>query len=820
MAEWWGELWTDVKAALRRARRTPGFSGVAALTVALAIGANAALFSVVYAVLLRPLPYGDPDRLLLVWTRHPSTDRYPFQLAEFCDYRDQATTIRSIAGYANWSPNLLSDQPAERLLGLRVTGNLFETLDVKAALGRTFTADDDRPGNQKVAVISHGTWQRRFGADAGVVGRSINLNGEPFTVVGVMGPEFIYPLRDIEIAVPLAPEADPWRQNRNTSHFIRAVARPKDGVTRAQVEAEFAGISDRLRGQYPDSYARKIGVTVTGAIEGLTTDFRATLWTLSAAVVVVLLIACSNLANLMLARALERRRELAVRRILGASGGSLVRQLTIDAAIVSGAGLALGLAIATWGVPGLVALSPTAMPRAREIQMSAPVAAFSAALAILSTVLFGLLPALRARRLDPVEDLRSGGRAGTGVAAGRVRRFLVVGQVALLAVLLVGAGLLMRSFEGVLRVAPGFDRGLLTMRLSLPRAAYPTTPRVSEFYRALELKVTALPGVKGVAAVNQFSLNGSIATADYKPADRPPADATKLPTAVYRMVTPAYFATMGIPLVSGRTFADTDGDGMPQVAIVSRSLARKSFESADPVGRQILVQDNAGGFRPLEIVGVASDVRHGGLEIEPEPHLYVPYHQTNASLLGFLTQNQFLVVRVEGGGASLAMSLADDVRRALRGVDPSVASSDVKPSDAYLDGAFAARRFALTLFGLFAGLALAMALLGLYGVVSRTVAERARETGVRIALGSSVGGIVRDVLVDASRLAILGASIGLVAAGLLARMVSNQLYGVTPADPATYATVLLALALTTLVASALPAVRAARVDPARALRQD
>ncbi|HEU0108990.1 MAG TPA: ABC transporter permease [Vicinamibacteria bacterium] len=810
-------LVTDVRYAVRRLVKTPGFTLVALITLALGIGANTAIFSVVHGVLLRPLPFKDPDRLYWLWTRHTSTDRYPFQLPEFCDYRDQNKTLESVAGFANWNPNLTGDGPAERLTGLRVSGGLFETLGTHAALGRTLAPADDTPGQEKVAVLTHGLWQRRFGGDPAVVGRPLTLNGEPFTVVGVMERDFFFPVRVAEIAIPLAPDRDPWRQNRKSTNFLRAVGRARPGVSRAQIADDLDGIQRRLQKEFPESYGSKRGMLAVPYREELTRSFSQALWVLLGAVALLLLIACANLANLMLVRATDRRRDMAIRQALGASRSELVRQLLVESALLAAGGAVLGALLARWSVPLLVALSPEALPRARDVHVSLPVLLFTLGAAVLAAMLFGLAPALRAARVDPVRDLKSEGRGAAGTAdRSRARGLIVASQVALMMILLTGAGLLLKSFREVMRVEAGFDPGVLTVRLSLPRKDYGELAKVSRFYRQLEARVAALPGVTAVAAVNHVPLNGAIATAEYKVADRPPASDDALPTAQYRMTTPAYFRAMGIPLLAGRAFTDDDREGGAPVVIVSRGLARQSFPDRDPLGRYLLVRDNPAGFRPMQIVGVVGDVRHTSLEADAEPHVYLPYHQTHRDPLVWLTQNQFLVVRTTG--APLAMGEA--VRRELQAVDSTVAAADIRASGYYVDAATAARRFSLELLAGFAGLALVMAAIGIYGVVSYTVAQRTREIGVRIALGAEMRDIVGMVVGEGVKRTAVGVVLGLAGALAASHAVGGLLYGVGATDPVTYAAVVALLLTVTIVACLLPAWRAARVNPLVALRGD
>jgi predicted permease len=808
------DLVQDLRYALRRLAATAGFTALALVTLSLGIGANTALFSVVHAVLLKPLPFAHPERLYSVYSRHTSTDRYPFSLPEFCDYRDQSRTLESFAAFANWSGNLGGEDLTERIPGLRVSGSFFETLGAPAVLGRALRPDDDVPGRERVVVLSHGLWQRRFGGDPGVVGRSITLNGDAFTVVGVMGPRFLYPIRDVDLAIPLAPDQDPWRRDRDSMNFLRVIARARSDASAAQVTAELEEIGRRLQEQFPGSYARKKGVLVVPYREELTRSFSGALFMLMAAVALLLLIACANLANLTLVRATARRQEFAVRRALGARAGLLARPLLLESGLLAAGGALGGVLLAYWGVAALVAMSPTAMPRAREIGVDLPVLLFAAGAAVLSGLGFGVAPALRAMRVDPNQELKAQSRGG-GSESGRARSSIVVAQVAVMVVLLTGAALLFKSFEAVLRVEPGFDGGVLTVRMSLPRKDYDDVGKMRRFYEQLEARVARLPGVLSVGAVNHVPLNGSLASADYKLEDHPPASESQLPTTNYRMVTPRYFETMRIPLVAGRVFDATDGEGRPAVGVISQAFARQTFGDLAPVGRRLLVRD-AGEFRPIEIVGVVGDVKHQSLEAPAEPHLYVPYYQTHAKLLVWLAQSQFLVVRASGD----PLALGPAVRRELRAVDPGVASVGGRLSGDFVAAAAAARRFTLVLLALFAGVALVMAAVGIYGVVAYAVARRTRETGLRLALGASASDILALVLGEGLRRSAVGIAIGLVGALAAARSLRSLLFGVGEADPAAYAGVVALLLAVTLLACLLPAWRASRLDPVRALHHD
>ena len=814
----WVTLGRDVRDAIAGWGRRPGFTLAAMVSLGLGIGANTAIFSVVHGVLLQPLPFREPGRLFLIHSRHPSTDRYPFQLPEFCDYRDGNGTLEGMAAWAGWSANLTGGGDAERIQGMRATANLFDMLGVKALHGRALVPADDAPGADRAVVLSHGLWMRRFGGDPDLVGRTLLFNAEPYTVVGVLPAGFLFPQRDAEVVVALRGDDDPMRHNRDSTSFLRVAGRARPDASQEAIQADLDTIAKRLQQEFPSSYARKPGVLVVPWAEEIVSAVAPVLWVLQGAVCLLLLITCANLASLMLARGAAARRDLAVRRALGATRMQIVRRQMIEALLLSLAGGTAGLLGALWGVPALLAIAPPTLPRVDEIGLNGAVMAWTLAASVLTGLLAAAIPAWRATRGDVREDLASGGRSvGPARGASRLRGAIVAVEVALLTILLSGAGLLYRSFQEAAGVSPGFDADVLTVRLSLPRGRYTTTASVTSFYRELESKVAALPGVTAVSAVNHVPLNGALASADYKTHDMPAGTSdARLPTATYRMATPGYFQAMGIPLLSGRAFQETDIEGTPPVAIISRALADASYARRDPVGETILVKDNPQGFRPLEIVGVVGDLKHDSLETTAPPHLFVPYAQTHPQLLVWLTATQYLVVR----SSVEPLSLEAAIRAALSEVDPDVAAAQVRTTGTLIDTSVAPRRFSLILMGLFAALAAVMAATGLHGVVSTSVAWRSREMAVRLALGARPWQIRSMVLLQGGVLALAGLAAGLAASLASARLMSGLLFGVTPSDPVTHASAMAVLAAVVLAACDAPARRAARVDPVETLRAD
>jgi len=632
----------------------------------------------------------------------------------------------------------------------------------------------------------------------------------------VLRSDFIFPIPDIELAIPLAPDKDPWRYNRDTTNFIRVLARAKRGATHAQIADDLGSIANHLKQEFPKSYERKRGVLVVPYHAELTRNFSQALWVQLGAVGLVLLIACANLANLMLVRGTERRKEIAIRQALGASRGRLAQQMLTESMLLAAGGGILGVLLAQWAVPALVALSPAAMPRAQAIGISLPVLLFTMGVAALAGLVFGLLPAWRASRVDLNEDLKSETRgAGGGVERARIRGTIVAAQLAVMVMLLAGAGLLWKSFREVMRVNAGFDSNVLTVRLSLPRKDYTEVAKISRFSRELESRVAALPGVRAAGTVSQIPLNGALASADYRVADRPPSEG-QIPTAQYRAVTPEYFRAMGIPLLAGRAFTEDDTPAQSAKIIISESIAKLNFPDRNPIGQRLLVDDTSAGFRPLEIVGVVGDVRHSSLEETPLPHMYIAYHQMQRDLLVWVTANQYLVVRADGDPATLAKA----VRHELQTVDANVAAANIRTTDEYLRAATVARRFNLLLVSIFAGLALLMAAIGIYGVLSYSVSQRTREIGVRMALGAQMASILGLVLGEGMKRAGVGIAVGVGAAVASSRAMRSMLYGVDATDVPTYALAVLVLLGVALLACLVPAWRAARVNPIIALRNE
>ena len=810
-------LWQDCRYGVRVLRRNPGFTTVAVLTLALGIGANTAIFTMVNAVLLRQLPFRNPDRLVWIWSVRPESDSRSFTLPEFIDYRDQNQTFDQLAAFGTWNANLTDAGGAERIQGTRVSANLFQLLGVEALHGRILLPEDDRPGNQHVVVLSYGLWRRRFGADAGVIGKTLTLNGDTYTVVGVLPQQFFFPVRDAEMGIPLAPEVDPLRGVRTSVNFLRFVGRLKPNVTRQQAGDEMNRINRELRAQYPAVYAAKVGVRLVPLFDEVVGGFRRALWILFGAVAVVMLIACANLANLFLVRAASRRKEVAIRIGLGATRWRVIRQLLTESLILVLLGGVLGLALAAWGLDLLLALVPADLPRLAEVGLDARVMWFTCTLSLLAGLTFGLAPAWQTTRVDTNAELKAEGRGSTGGAGkNRLRRLFVISQVALSLVLLIGAVLYIKSFLRLQEVKPGFDtKNILVARLSLPNS-YASRERASSLIDQLLTRLGGLPGVKSVGAVSQLPLGGGFASIPFTIVGRPDERQGASPSADFRLATPDYFRTMGIPLLAGRGFADQDTADTRLVAVVNSALARRFWPDGTPVGAHIRIDDNDAGPREAEIVGVVGDVKHYSLESAPTGEIYLPFHQIHEDGVALIRNNQFWVMRTGGD----PLSLANSVRREIQAVNRELPASNTKSMEQYLTASIAPRRFNLLLLSVFAAAALLLAVTGLYGVMAYTASQRTQEIGLRLAIGARPTNILKLMLGQGLKLAVMGVVLGLVVAFFCTHLLSHLLFDVGVTDPLTFTFVPLLLIVVALLASLIPAWKASKVDPVIAMRHD
>ena len=804
----------DVRYAFRTLRRNPGFAIVVLLTLALGIGANAAIFSVVNGVLLRPLPYRDADRLMVIWgdLKRPGLNGIPASAGEYVDYRDRSHAFEQVAAYDTVGFNLTGGGEPERVEGAVVTTTFFSLLGASAQVGRTFIAAEDQPGRDDVVVLSHSLWTRRFSANPAIVGQTIPVDGRPTQVVGVMPAAFQFPDRSIEIWKPFLLDAEALSDNNRGSHGYTALARLKAGISRQQAQADLNAVTAAFKADHPGNYRNGFGTTLRPLQEEIVGDTGRPLMVLLGAVAVVLLIACANVANLLLARAASRRKEIALRTALGASRGRLVRQLMTESVLVSAIGGLIGLGLAAWGVDLLIASAPDSLPRIQEVGVDARVAGFTVLVSLATGLVFGLVPALRASRAPLNDALKEGGRAGSGVH-GFAGRALVVSEVALSLVLLIAAGLLIHSFTRLQDVAPGFDSSrLLTFRLSLPESRYTTFQKGQSFFDEFFTGLRRSPGVRGVAAINVLPFSGLGGSRSFHIEGREekrPEDQTE---EQLRIVTDGYFAAMGIPIVAGREFTDRDALNQPRVAVVNDAMAKKHWPHESPIGRRVSFSTDEPHW--YEIVGVAGNIKHRALEVADRPELYVPYRQP--LFAGWTVRPMYVIARTSADPASTVAIARHEIAR----VDRDQPISDVRTMDERIGRSLSSRRFSMVLLALFAGLALTLAAVGIYGIVAYSVTERTHEIGVRVALGAQRRDVMAMVVGQGMTMTIVGTAIGVAASAALARLMSSLLFGVSAVDPATFVAIPLLLIAVALAACYVPARRAMRVDPLQTLRSE
>jgi putative ABC transport system permease protein len=795
--------------ALRRLGREPLFAAGVIAMLAVAIGANTAIFTLVHAVLMRPLPLRDPAGLITFTIVRPGTDRQPLSLLDVEDFERESRTLEALVPFFQWSVNVTGRGEAERLQGLRVSPAYFEVTGARVQLGRPIQPADE---HERVVLLTHGLWQRRFGGTAGVVGQPLVLNGDAFTIAGVLTPDFVSPLRDLDLVAPFSASADPRRANRSQG-FLRVIARTKRGVTLDQVRDDLDRVSRSLRASYPDAHGADTGVLVRPLHEEVSGRAAPMLRMLLAAVGVVLLVACANLANLFLVRSTARRRELALRMALGATRRRIVAELVLEAVLLAVIGGALGVLVALGLVRGLLVMSPENLPRVAEVGIDWTVALFTLGVSFGASLLFGLAPAIQASRGDPRDALQTGDRAVSGGGAG-LRATLVFAEVALSTLLLATAALLARSFAQVMAVDPGFRPSqVLTIRVSLPRTRYESRTAIENFYREVHPRLAALPGVHAVAAANVVPMNNYLATAGFFVDGVVVKDA---PDAHYRMISPDYFRALGIGLRAGRSFTPADrADSLP-VAIVNETFARQFWPGASPIGARMRLADGEKSPRVVEVIGVVGDVKHFGLEREAMLEVYIPIPQVPEATTIWLANNMYWVVQTAGP----PLAAANSVRREIAAVDPGVPASFVRSMDQWVGASFAPRRFNLELVAVFAFAALLLAVLGVYSVSASTAALRTREIGIRTALGASkrqvVGLVLRSGLTPVL-LGLIAGTVGVLASG---PAMAGFLFGVAPHDPASLSIVALTLTTTALAASYVPARRASRADPLVALRAE
>jgi len=813
-------LLSDVRYAFRRLARAPGFATIAIATLALGIGANTAIFSLVKAVLIRPLPYGDPERLTMLWGKMAKGATTWLSGPEVRDYAAEAHTFVSVAVYSSSAANLTGDQEPERVVAAEVSPNMFVTLGVPAVVGQAFAPSANAPEIADQVVLSYSLWQRRFGGSRDIVGRRILVNGAQDTVIGVMPEGFKLPLdfsddRPSELWRPLdllAPEWGGWG-----NHSLIGVARLREGIspelaTATMRKLEDQWIRDGVGGGWNDrDIVRRAAVPIKDLVLG---DVRFAFWVLLGAVGVILVIACANVANLMLAKSEERHREIAVRTAIGASRGRILQQLLTESVLLAAFGGAVGLGMAYLGIRTLLALRPPGIPRIEQVGLDASVLGFTLLLAVATGVLFGMAPAIELSRSYLNESLKESGRLGTVSRTGqRFRDWLAATQMALSVVLLISALLLVRSFLELQRIDLGFDpRNALTLRLTLPVEIYADDSEVIRIVRTLRQRFTELSGVQAVGATRLLPLTGTIGDWSITleghtklPGDNPNGD--------WQVVTPGYFESMGMKLVRGRFFAETDAERAPVVAVINETMAKRYWAGEDPIGKRFRV--NRETYPWITIVGIVGQVRQNAITEKPRAEMYVPHAQW-AAAGGSTRRAMTFVIRTVGD----PLAIFPRALEAVRSMDPNLPLAEVRTLDQVAAAALSQARFTTLLLAGFAGLALMLATIGIYGVISLLVARRRREIGIRLALGAGSASILRMVVMRGMTLVAVGLSMGLVAAVALTRVVASLLYAVKPLDPMTFMVVPGILVFVAMLACAIPAARAARLDPVITLREE
>ena len=810
-------FWQDIRYGVRMLLKAPSFSIVATIALALGIGANSAIFSVVNAVLLRPLPFTNSEQLMNIWETD-STRGYKRGSASypnFADWREQNHVFERVASYHTNDFILTGQGESTRLQGAVVNADLFPLLGVSPIVGRGFLPDEDKPGEGgRVVALSQQLFQKRFNSDPNVVGRSIVLDGKNYTIVGVMPQAFQFPVQNdpVELwtTVSIDREGKEPITDERGAHYMNVIARLKPGVSKEQAQAEMTTISARLEQQYPDKDLHK-STRVEPTLEALVGDIRPALLILLGAVGCVLLIACANVANLLLARAMSRHKEMAIRAALGASRLRVVRQLLTESVLLSLAGGTLGLFLAVWWSDLLVALGKENIPRALQVGLDWRVLGFTLVVSVLTGVIFGLVPALHSSKTELTESLKEGGRSGgEGAQRNRIRGILVVGELAIAVVLLVSAGLLIQSLWRLRHVSPGFDsENLLTFVVGIPEVRYPTEKQ-EKFYRDLVARVESLPGVRSASSIIPLPLSGDAFVISFETEGRPVAKGNQ-PSADFFAIEDDYFKTLGVSMLKGREFTERDNKSAPPVIIVNQAFAQKFFPGEDPIGKRIKPGISTDTDKPAmrEIVGVVSDVRNRNLSSELRAGYFLPAAQ--------IPFNQMtLVVRTTNDPHSLITAVQNEVHT----MDKEVPVFNVKTMDEYISATVAAPRFNATLLVIFAAVALILTIVGLYGVMSYSVAQRTNEIGIRMALGAQTRDVVKLIVAQGFKLVLLGLAIGLVGAIALTRVMASLLFGVTTKDPLTFIAVAMLLAVVALLACYIPARRATRLDPLHALRYE
>ena len=801
----------DIRYGLRSLLKQPTFTLISILTLALGIGANTAIFTVVNAVVLRPLPYHDSDRLAMLWTTKDTNVEQPFSFADYNDLKSQATSFSSLAAASPlWNFTLTGGGEPEPIQGMYVSANLFELLKVAPEKGRAFTADEDRTGGPPVAIIGHALWERRFGGDPNVIGKPLSIGGVSATVVGIMPAQFQFLDPAAELWVPLA--QNQFASSARQVRLLSVVGRLNDGVQTSQASAELAGIAQRLESAYPDSNSG-VSARLVPLHDQVTGKFRPALLLLFGAVGLVLLIACANIINLMLVRSAARRKEIAVRAALGAGRLRLLRQLITESVTLSLLGGAAGVLLGSWGVNALLALNPIKIPSYNRITVDLTVLGFTLVASVVTGIVFGLAPAWQSLRIDLNSALKEGGRGSIAEAGQRrLSSLLVIAEMAMAVVLLIGAGLLLRSFAHLLDVKPGFTtENLLTMQIGLPNAAYQEPQKRIAFMQQLETNLKAAPEVSSVGFVTRLPLMSALNNVTtFLAIEGRQVPIGERPEIDFRRASTGYFQAMGIPLLSGRLVTEQDVTNNTHSVLINETMAKRFWPGEDPVGKRISTAVATGQQTAWQtVVGVVGNVRHLGLDVEPRPEIY--YHANSSPAFG-----PVVVIRTTSDPERL-ISIA---RAKVRELDRDVPISNVNTMEQLVAQSMAQRRFGMFLLGAFAMLALLLAAIGIYGVVSYSVTQRTQEIGVRMALGANAADVLKMVLRSGMSLALIGVALGIAGSFGLTRLMNRLLFEVTPTDVTTFALVSAVLIAVAFLACYLPARRAMKVDPLEALRYE
>lgn len=816
------DFWRDIVYGLRVMKKSPGFIVIAILALALGVGANTAIFSVVNAILLHPINYNDPDRLMMVWEKSARRGfgDIPTSFPNFTDLRADNKSFEDIGAFSDSNFNLTGGEQPERVIGVQVTASLLTLIGNKPLVGRLFLAGEDQPQASRVLILSHHLWQRSFGANPNLVGQTVALNGDSYTVVGVMPPDFKFPpafsamvassqyaMPHADLWVPLTTDAVP---NLREVRTLFMIGRLKSGVTPAAAHAEMNVIASRLQKEYPGTDA-DMEVDVIPLRQQVTGDIRLALLVLFGAVGCVLLIACANVANLLLAKASGRQKEISIRITLGATRTRIIRQLLTESMLLSLAGGLLGSLLAILVLRQLVVFTPADVSLPDNIGIDYQVLLFTLLLSLFTSLIFGLAPALQASKSDLNESLKEGGRGNSGGSKqNHLRSVLVVVEVALALILLIGSGLMIKSFIRLQNVNPGFDpANLLTLEMQLPSSKYADKERQTVFQRQLLQHITDVPGVKSVATVDNLPFSGNESNAGLSIEGQPPLGAAQRPRAFLRTVSENYFQAMNIPLRMGRAFADNDNMNAPGVAVINETAARRFWPNEDAMGKRFK-RGSADSKNPwLMVVGIVSPVSHTALKVESQPEVYFPFQQNPGP-------NMVLVAKT----SSDPRTYAGAVRREVSVLDKDLPVSNIKFMDEIIAKSVAQPRVYALLLGVFAGLALVLAAIGIYGVMAYSVTLRTHEVGIRMALGAQRFDVLKLIIKQGMMLALAGVIIGLIIAFALSRVLASQLYGVSSTDPVTFATISLLLILVALIACYIPALRATRVDPMIAVRHE